>query len=295
MLRPSVEGMVVALGAADLRAEEDADGVVDIGERHPLVAELIADGGIFPQLAIGREHVVDPLVVGAVGGDRPLHPIEIGLAPEVFLRPLREPERVGPDVVQPAHPVRAFQEAVDEGRALVGIGRGEEGARLVMRRDPAAEIEVRAAEKLGIGKQRGGHDAVAGVPLGKEGIDLGRRIANAVARRAIDRGDGECRAVGGVTDRGREPEWHRSPGFPRAGLLGLGREARGGGDDSTGGEARGGGEESEGDKERPRGGRRRHGRAFHGGGKGVPSDGRGRLSFPERLNCREGKRFFPID
>ena len=287
--------MVVALGAADLRAEEDADGVVDIGERHPLVAELIADGGIFPQLAIGREHVVDPLVVGAVGGDRPLHPIEIGLAPEVFLRPLRESERVGPDVVKPAHPVGAFQQAVDERSALVGIGGGEEGARLVVRGDPAAEIEVRAAEKLGIGKQRGGHDAVAGVPLGKEGIDLGRRIANAVARRAIDRGDGECRAVGGVTDRGREPEWHRSPGFPRAGLLGLGREARGGGDDSTGGEARGGGEESEGDKERPRGGRRRHGRAFHGGGKGVPSDGRGRLSFPERLNCREGKRFFPID
>jgi hypothetical protein len=30
MLCPSVEGMVVALGAADLRAEEDADGVVDI-------------------------------------------------------------------------------------------------------------------------------------------------------------------------------------------------------------------------------------------------------------------------
>jgi hypothetical protein len=98
-----------------------------------------------------------------------------------------------------------------------------------VRGDPAAEIEIRAAEKLGIGKRRGERDAVAGVALGKDRIDLGGRGADAVARGAIDRGDGERRAVGGVTDRGREPEWHRGPGLLRTGLFRLGPEARGGG------------------------------------------------------------------
>jgi hypothetical protein len=151
---------------------------------------------------------------------------------------------------------------------------GEEGARFVVRGNPAAEIEIRAAEKLGIGKRRGERDAVAGVALGEDRIDSGCRGADAVARGAIDRGDGKGRAVGGVTDRGRKPKWNRGPGFLCAGLFRLGPEARGGGEGSKGGD------NEEGDEERPRGGRHRHGRAFHGGGKGVPSDGRGRLRSP---------------
>jgi hypothetical protein len=72
------------------------------------------------------------------------------------------------------------------------------------------------------------------VPLGKERIDPGRGGADVVTRGAIDRGDSKGRAVGGVTDRGREPERNRGAGFLPAGLLCLGREARGGGDDSPG-------------------------------------------------------------
>ena len=50
------------------------------------------------------------------------------------------------------------------------------------------------------------------------------------------------------------------------------------------------GRDEKGDKERPRGGRCRHGRAFHGGGKEVPSNGRGRAGLPEESNCRAGER-----
>ena len=114
MLRPVVERVVMALGTADLRAQEDPHRVVDVGQRHPGVAELEADGGVFPEPAVGREHLMHPVVVGLIGADRVLHVPEVGLEDERPLRPLQEPKDVGPVVVEVADVVGAFEQVIDE-------------------------------------------------------------------------------------------------------------------------------------------------------------------------------------
>ena len=142
--------MVVALRTADLRAKKHPDRVVDVGKRHPLVAELEANGRVFPDLAVGREHLVGPLVERAVGGDRTLDPVEIGLEEDIFLRPLGEPENVGPEVVGVADIVGALEQVVDQIGPLGCRFRVEERHRLVERRSPTGEFKIDAANELGV-------------------------------------------------------------------------------------------------------------------------------------------------
>ncbi len=60
-LGPLVEGVVVALGALEADAEENADGVRHVVEGHAAVADVVADRAIVPDHATGRNEFADEL------------------------------------------------------------------------------------------------------------------------------------------------------------------------------------------------------------------------------------------
>jgi hypothetical protein len=194
VLRPLVERVVVALGAADLRAEEHPDGVVDVGQRHPLVAELEADRGVLPELAVGREHLADPGVVRLVLRDRPLHPVEIGLEEEVLLGSLAEPEDVGPEVVGVADVVGAFEQRLDQVVPLRRRLRVEKLHRLVERGNPAAELQVDPADELAVVERITAGDLVLLPVLLEQRVDPGGRRGHVLPGGAVHGRDVHDRA-----------------------------------------------------------------------------------------------------
>ena len=188
VLRPVVERVIVALGAADLRAQQHADGVVHVGQRHAVVAELEADGGILPEAAVGGEHLVHPLVVRFVGADRVLDPGEVGLEHQVPLGPLGEPEDVGPVVVEVADVVGTRQQPLDDGVALAGRGVAKKRHRLLVGRDPAGELEVDTANELGVVEGRRRLDTVLPPAGGEMRVDRGGLRLHAAAAVGGDAG-----------------------------------------------------------------------------------------------------------
>ena len=173
VLRPLIEWMVVALGAADLGTEQHADGVVDIGQRHAVVTELEADRRVLPEPAVGRQHLPHPLIVGLVGADRVLHVGQVGLEHQVSLGPLREPQNIGPVVVEVADIIGTRQQTLDHRISLGGRCIGEKGGRLVVGRDPAGEFQVNPPDELGVVERRGGFDPELPPPGFEQGIDGG--------------------------------------------------------------------------------------------------------------------------
>ena len=147
MLRPVVKGMVVALSAADLGAEQDPHRVVDVGQRHPRITELEANGRVFPEEPVGGKHLVDPGVIRLVGANRILHVVEVRFENQLSLGTVHEAEDVGPVVVEMTDVVRALEEVVNKGFA-VALGRLQEQLGFSQAGDPAGEIEKHAAEKL---------------------------------------------------------------------------------------------------------------------------------------------------
>ena len=205
MLRPGIKWMVVALGTADLRAQKHPHGVVNVGERHPQIAQLEAHRRALPKLAVGGEHFVNPLVVRPVGGDRPLHPVEIGFKKEIPLRPLLQPQYFRPRIVKPADVVWALQQAFNQFSPFVGAGRLEKGLRFVKRRNPSAEIEIDAAQKLLVGQLRARLHARLCMPLGQQAVEGGSRLLHTCPPVGVDRQHLKRSLLGRLENRCRKP------------------------------------------------------------------------------------------
>ena len=78
-LGPFGEGVIVALGAGDVRAEEGAEGEAEIVEPHPRIAEQVAGRSVVEELPVGRHHRVDHLVPGFIDLDLVFQPILVGV------------------------------------------------------------------------------------------------------------------------------------------------------------------------------------------------------------------------
>ena len=121
LLCPLVEGMVVALRAADPRAQENPDRVVDVVQRHARIPLEIPGRRIFPRQAVRREHGMHHLVPVRVLRQRLLDPLPVGLAADVLARTVLVPQDVGPVVEEMAGVVVAPEQVVDQLRALVRL------------------------------------------------------------------------------------------------------------------------------------------------------------------------------
>ena len=121
LLRPLVEGMVVALRTADPRAQENPDRVVDVVERHARIPLEIPGRRIFPRPAVRREHGMHHLVPVRVLRQRLLDPLPVGLAADERVRTVPVPQDVGPVVEEMAGVVVAAEQLVDQLRALVRL------------------------------------------------------------------------------------------------------------------------------------------------------------------------------
>ena len=54
----------MTLGAADLLAEENLDGVTYVIEKHSTIAEVISGRRIFGDVAFGCEHLLNHFIIG---------------------------------------------------------------------------------------------------------------------------------------------------------------------------------------------------------------------------------------
>lgn len=173
VLRPALEGMVVALVAVEPHGEEEVRGVLHrvLGLAENLV---VARGRVVLVRAVGRDDFARELVVRRVVGDLLADPVA------ERLRALRADElavhleQVGPLVRPMLHVVLAAHELVHErvallaGRALVR----EERLHLVRAGRHAGEVEEDAADELVIGAEVAGQNLHA-LPLrGAELINL---------------------------------------------------------------------------------------------------------------------------
>ena len=104
----------MALGTANLSAEKDSYGVIEVDQWRPDVPQLKSCGWVFRNPAGGREHFKNPFVIRPVGGNRLFHPCHVGLKPDVPTGPFLEPQNVCPKVVEVADVTRALQQVVNQ-------------------------------------------------------------------------------------------------------------------------------------------------------------------------------------
>ena len=98
--------MVVALRTDDLGSEEDLGGDGEIVERHAIVPQVVAGGGIFPARARGRDEFANEVVVGFVPADGVLDPALVGVP--------------GPDAL--AIPGNRSAGAEEVGKVIIEVG-----------------------------------------------------------------------------------------------------------------------------------------------------------------------------
>ena len=137
----------MALSTADLRSQEDADRVVDVGQRHAVIAQLKSDRGVLPGLAIGGQHFVDPLVVLLVGANRFFDVAEVRVGDKVGLRSFDQSQRVGPEVVEVANVIGAIEEHVDQFLSLIGCRRFQIARGFLKRGDSTGDVQDRRGEE----------------------------------------------------------------------------------------------------------------------------------------------------
>ena len=120
-LRPLVEGMIVALGALDAGAEENACGIGHVIQRHASVTHVVTDGSVLPSLALGCDHLSDEFVVGLVFSQRLLHEVRICRTGDLagLIAAAGEAEHIGPVVVEVLHIRFGVQQLVDQLGTLV--------------------------------------------------------------------------------------------------------------------------------------------------------------------------------
>ena len=225
VLRPALEGMVVALVAVEPHAQKEVGRVFHGGCR---IAERLEVGGgrVLPVGAGGGEDVAGKLVIGRVGGDLvadPLPQAVCALGAEELRVHLQQ---VGP-LVGPVLDERiARQEPAHEFMPLrAGVaGIGEEGPHVCRRRRQAGEVERDPPQEVGIGAEQGRFD-LHGLPLGgHEVVDRAPRFslrrceARAVAHHGERHGNVGA-LVAGEDRRLAPPERRDKPGAIRGGDL----------------------------------------------------------------------------
>ena len=134
-LFPVVFGVVVALGALDLLAEEEAGGVggeVDGAVVH--VGEGEVDRAIVAVVALGGDEVVDGLAPGFLVEELAAGPGGEGFAVDVAVLGAAADQVVGPEGAEILGVVGMLEQGVDQGGPLVGVFRGEEGGRFRRRK-----------------------------------------------------------------------------------------------------------------------------------------------------------------
>jgi len=192
-LRPFVEGMVVALGALDAGAEEDAHGVGHVVERHAAVAHVVADGAVVPGLALGGDQLADEGIVGLVGAQGVLQVAGVSGAGDRtgLLAVGLHAQDIGPVVVEVLHVTLGGEQLVDQLGALGGILGGEEFPGFPAGRDAADEIEVDAAHEGGVIDLRVALEVVL-FPVGlQQGVDAAGGLRRGGCRLQAGGGEGE--------------------------------------------------------------------------------------------------------
>jgi hypothetical protein len=162
ILAPGFIGMVVALGAFEATAEEDADlfGHGLFGGADDVVGQEVARGAV---VALGREAFPGHTVIGLILGDGLADPFAVHLAP-LGVDPVGE-EGDAEEVLETEGPIvgelGGGDESVDDAFALLGVGAFDELGDAGGRREGAGEVEADAAEELGVGRESGRNDAEA--------------------------------------------------------------------------------------------------------------------------------------
>ena len=177
----------MALGAPDARAQEDPHRVVHVVERHARVAVQVARGGVLPDPALRREHLVDERVPRLALGERLLDPLPPRLALYVLAEAVAVPQRVGPVVEGMTCVVIAAEQVVDELRPLVGHAGLQERHRLPIRGNAPRDVEVDATHELGVGRVGHRGDVVLPMALFDEAVDRRDRTEHRFPLRRIDR------------------------------------------------------------------------------------------------------------
>ena len=173
LLRPFVEGMVVALGALHARAEEDARGVRQVVERHAAVAHVVADRAGVEAGTLAGDEFAGHLVPRFVFAQRMAEVVHIILRRGAASDALRlRTKHIGPVVEEILHVAFASEQRVDELRALVFGDAGVEGLRLFISRDSARDGQIGAAEERGVIDERVRRDLVLLPALGEQRVDL---------------------------------------------------------------------------------------------------------------------------
>jgi hypothetical protein len=95
---PDVERVVVALGAADVRAQEHRRGRLDQRQLVARIAEVERDGRVVPQAALGQQQLAGRTVVRHVLPDRVLDPPQVQVAAAAVVQVGLGPQGVGPVV-----------------------------------------------------------------------------------------------------------------------------------------------------------------------------------------------------
>ena len=205
-LRPLVERMVVALGALDASAEEHANRVGHVVQRHAAIAHVVANCAIVPGLALGRDHVPHESVVGLVVAQALLDEIGVGGAGDLagLLSLGLRPQDVGPIVEEVLHVAFGSQQLVDQFGALVLVLGGGELLHLAGGGNAAHHIKVDAAHE----------NAVIGGSVGSQfagGPVLGQNRVNGMGRgRHVRLGRSGKTQAGGQQKSGGENALHAS-------------------------------------------------------------------------------------
>ena len=118
-LGPFIERMVVALGATDSCAEEDANGIVQVRERHAGIAKHVADGRILPSATLGGQKSMNEFVVRQVRGEGLFNPFVVGLVVDIAPGLVLQPQDVGPEIETATHVAWRTQKFVDQVRSFV--------------------------------------------------------------------------------------------------------------------------------------------------------------------------------
>ena len=114
----------MTLGAAELRAEENLDGVTYVIEKHSTIAEVVSGRRIFGNMAFGCEHFLNHLIIGKVIIDGIFQP-NVPTKTVVFGVGF-DTKKIGPEIEEAGFKARRFDKGVDELTALFFVGRFEE-------------------------------------------------------------------------------------------------------------------------------------------------------------------------
>ena len=150
LLRPFVEGVVVALRAHHLGAEEELGGVGHVVQFHAGIPEVVTGGSVLPGIALGGDQRVGDLIERLVLPDLFLYPMVVELAgPDLgsSAHPRLEPEQVRPPVEHLALVGGGKKQGVNQHGPLATIAVRKVGTCLVIGGNPSRNSQVEPAGK----------------------------------------------------------------------------------------------------------------------------------------------------